>query len=274
LSPSTIKTTHASDGTRLEYEVLGAGPPLVALHGFLTGRGAFDAQRDALSARFRLILTSTRGHDGSEARVPPDYGMGGSEITDLQAILAAEGISACAMFAHSSGGATGFTFAVRFPERITRLVLIEPSLYALLPPEEFDRIAVRVQPVLDAEPAGAQAALRAALAVIGGAAWDALAPARQAKRLEIHASRAGFAAPNFRALLALPAREADVTGLRPPTLLIYGADSFSFEPFIAARFRALRPDIPIVTLERAGHNPHRDRPDAVNPLLLRFLADS
>lgn len=268
-----IRAVTAPDGARLEYETVGQGPPLVLLHGFLTGRSAFARQRSILASRFRLILVSARGHDGSAAILPPDYGFDDSEIRDLTTILDAEGVSILSLLAHSSGGATGFAFARRFPDRVERIALIEPSLYGLLPAAAYQEIADRVRPVIEAaKHQGPEAALRMALAVIGGASWDTLDPHRQEGRLRLHAARAVFAGPHFQALLDLPATEADLVSLRPPALLIYGADSFSFEPFIAARFRAARPDIPIITLDNAGHNVHRDRHESVNPALIAFLA--
>lgn len=67
--------------------------------------------------------------------------------------------------------------------------------------------------------------------------------------------------------------EEDVRNLRPPVLLYHGSDSAPFESIIANKFRTLRPDLPVISVEGAGHNVRRDRPDIVNPTLLSFLAD-
>jgi len=56
------------------------------------------------------------------------------------------------------------------------------------------------------------------------------------------------------------------------TLLFYGTASYDFEPAIAQRFRELRPDLPIVVVEGAGHNLHRERPDVVNTTIIDFLS--
>ena len=57
----------------------------------------------------------------------------------------------------------------------------------------------------------------------------------------------------------------------PPTLLIYGAESVYFEAPIAARLRELRPDLPQLHVEGAGHNVHADRDDVVGPAVAEFL---
>jgi pimeloyl-ACP methyl ester carboxylesterase len=43
---------------------------------------------------------------------------------------------------------------------------------------------------------------------------------------------------------------------------------------IAERFRVLRPDARAITVDGAGHNVHRDRPDIVNPEVLSFLGSA
>ena len=45
-----------------------------------------------------------------------------------------------------------------------------------------------------------------------------------------------------------------------------------FEAIIADRFRALRPDLRVLSIENAAHNVHRDRADIVNAEVLAFLA--
>ena len=67
-----IRSVQTADGARLEYEVLGDGPPLIMLHGLLAGRFTFSRQRNAFAERYRLFLLSARGHDGSDATVPPN----------------------------------------------------------------------------------------------------------------------------------------------------------------------------------------------------------
>jgi pimeloyl-ACP methyl ester carboxylesterase len=270
---SELRSACAPDGARLEYEVIGSGPPLAMLHGFLSGRSAFSRQRGLLSKHFRLIIPSARGHDGSDGMIPSNYGAGDSDVDDLNVILDAERIGRLSLFGHSSGGATAFVFACRHPERMDRAVLIEPTLYGLLPRAEYDEVAGELEPIIAlAGTGGPGAALRAAMAAIGGEAWNNLKPERKASRLASLATRAPLVGPHFRGLLDLPVADADVSKFRPPALLFYGPGSFPFEASIATRFRALRPDFPVVTVEGAGHNVHRDKPDIVNPAALAFLS--
>jgi len=272
--PGEVRTLLARDGARLEYEVLGEGPPLVMLHGILAGRRTFSRVRDGLARRRRVFLLSARGHDGSESRLPAEYGVGTSDVDDLSVLLEAEGLGRVDLLGHSSGGATALVFACRYPQRVKRLVLIEPSVLALLPREVRDVVVAGSLAVAAAGDAdGPEAALRTALAFTGGDGWQALDPAAQGRRVQALAPAAAIVGPHFRGLCALEVSDADVVGLRVPALLLYGESSFPFEGDIADRFRALRPDLRVMTVAGAGHNVHRDQADLVNAEVAAFLGD-
>jgi pimeloyl-ACP methyl ester carboxylesterase len=267
-----LRSITASDGVKLQYEVVGAGPPLVLLHGGFAGRFTFSRQK-TLAERYLLIIPSSRGHDGTDSTLPVEYGFDSSEVADLCAVLDAETIEQAHFIAHSSGGATAFAFARRYPNRVKRLILIEPTLLALLPPA-IHRETVRAfeDVVRIAQREGDAAALRAAIAWSGGEAWSRLDDATQQARLQSMAPLAPITGPHAGGLLAFRVTDDDVRSLRPRTLLLYGTNSFDFEPAIAQRFRELRPDLLLMTIDGAGHNLHRERPDIVNPAIADFLA--
>jgi 2-succinyl-6-hydroxy-2,4-cyclohexadiene-1-carboxylate synthase len=267
-----IRSILASDGARLEYEVVGSGPPLIMLHGFLSGRRAFSRQRPFLAERFRLITPSGRGHDGSASTVPAEYGAGTSDVDDLKAVLGAEHIDRLSLLGHSSGGATAFVFACAHPDRVARAVLLEPTLLALLDPVEREQNAAFFAEIAaTAEKDGPAAALREVMSALGGDAWINLDADQKASRLAALSSCAPLVGPHFRGLADLVVTEPDVMRLAAPTLLLYGAASYPFEAGIARRFRDLRPDLQVVTIDGAGHNIHRDRSDIVNPMVAAFL---
>lgn len=274
-TPGELRALSSFDGARLEYEVAGTGPPLIMLHGLLAGRQTFSRQRGALAGQRRLLMLSARGHDGSDALLPAGYGVGNSDVDDLCGLLAAEQVERCDLLGHSSGAATAFVFTLRYPQRVRRLVLIEPALLDLLLPDDRSPIEADLMAVAaraDAE--GPQAALRAMLDLAGGDPWHRLDAETQAKRLEAVAPVAPMVGRHVRELCELSIPAADVLGLRVPTLLLYDENTFAFHAAIAARFRELRPDLRVLTLASAGHNMHRDQAEVVNAEIAAFLADS
>jgi pimeloyl-ACP methyl ester carboxylesterase len=114
------------------------------------------------------------GQHGSENRLPANYGAGASGVDDLCAVLDAEGLDKINLFGHSARGVTAFVFACRFPDRVERLVLIEPTLLPILLAEERAAVMASHEAI---------AAARALLASVGGEAWTSLDAENQAKRL-------------------------------------------------------------------------------------------
>jgi pimeloyl-ACP methyl ester carboxylesterase len=78
------------DGTRIGCEVVGDGPPLLAIHGTTADRGRWAAVRDALAGRFRLHLMDRRGRGLSADEAPGDYSIE-REAQDIRALVAAIG---------------------------------------------------------------------------------------------------------------------------------------------------------------------------------------
>jgi len=58
------------DGTKLYVELLGEGPPLLMIPGLGTGNWIWDKNKEALSAKFRLIMPELRGSGRSDK---PDH---------------------------------------------------------------------------------------------------------------------------------------------------------------------------------------------------------
>ncbi|MDE0944786.1 MAG: alpha/beta fold hydrolase, partial [Alphaproteobacteria bacterium] len=202
-----IRTVAAGDGIDLQYEVVGDvrgdGPPIVLLHGALVGRAAFSRQRKTLAEKYRLILPSARAHDGTDATLPEDYGFATSEVRDVLTVMAAEGVERAHVIAHSSGGATAFQLARQFPDHVDRLILIEPSLFNLLPPEGLAPLTSELAAVIHAHESGGDlAALQACMENIGGDVWHALDEDAKALRLTRLAPMAPIILPHINGLHA------------------------------------------------------------------------
>lgn len=136
-----MPTVRAND-LDIAYERLGAGPPLVALHGASSaGRTDFAAQLPGLSSAFQVFLPDARGHGAT--RWDPAAGFTAARlIEDLEAFLEALGLRTVHLLGFSMGGLTALAFASRWPERVRTLVV------AGITPERQPRASV-VRKVLD-----------------------------------------------------------------------------------------------------------------------------
>jgi pimeloyl-ACP methyl ester carboxylesterase len=114
----------STDGTRIGCEVLGAGPPLLAVHGSTADRSRWAPVRDALAARYRLHLMDRRGRGLSRAEAPGHYALH-READDIRAVVAAIGAPTLVL-AHSYGATCALAAAADCPA-IARLLAYEPA---------------------------------------------------------------------------------------------------------------------------------------------------
>jgi 3-oxoadipate enol-lactonase len=102
-------------GAPLVYEVAGAGPALVLLHGGLADSRMFDDQVAALARRYRVVRYELHGFGRS--------GMPQQPYTHHEALLGLLrhlGIDRTALLGMSLGGSIAVDFALTYPETVAR----------------------------------------------------------------------------------------------------------------------------------------------------------
>jgi len=114
-----------ANGLDVAYEVKGAGPPLVALHG-ATSLGAedFAAQLPAMSKGFLVHLPDARGHGGTRWNVRENGFRYDWLVDDLTAFVDALGLDSFHLLGFSMGAMTALMFGARHPERLRTLVVV------------------------------------------------------------------------------------------------------------------------------------------------------
>jgi len=122
-----IKFCTAADGVRIAYAVVGRGPPLLKAPNWLNHL-EYDWESPvwrhllhALAARHRLVRFDERGNGLSDWEVA-DISLE-AFVRDLEAVADAAGLDRFPLLGISQGCATSIAYAVRHPERVTRLIL-------------------------------------------------------------------------------------------------------------------------------------------------------
>jgi len=117
----------APDGVRIAYAEVGHGPPLVKTANWLSHL-EFDWQSPvwkhllhALAANHRLIRYDARGNGLSDWEVN-DISFE-AFVRDLESVVEATGLQRFDLLGMSQGCAVSIAYAVRHPERVSRLVL-------------------------------------------------------------------------------------------------------------------------------------------------------
>ena len=104
---------------------VGAGSPVVLLHGLACGKRVWFHQIRALRSRFRVIAYDQRGHGQTDAPTNATDYSAAHLARDLVGVLDALKIERAAIVGFSLGGGPALALAASKPERISRLVLAD-----------------------------------------------------------------------------------------------------------------------------------------------------
>lgn len=120
------------DGTRLVFDDLGDGAPVVLLHGWSLDRTCWEYQVPSLlAAGRRCVSYDRRGHGRSDA---PARGYDADTLADdLAGLMAALDLRDATLIAHSMGAGDVMRYLARHgADRVTRVVLIAPTTPMLM----------------------------------------------------------------------------------------------------------------------------------------------
>lgn len=260
------------NGARLYYEEHGSGAETVVFaHGLLWSGRIFDAQVRALRERYRCISYDHRGQGRSEVT------RGGYDMDtltwDAAALIERLRAAPCHFAGLSMGGFVGMRLAIRRPELLRSLVLMETSADPE-PRENAPRyrmlgwVARWVSMELVAD--------RVMEIMFGRTFLED--PARDTERREWRARLVGNHRVGFhRALRGVIERQGihdELDRIRTPTLVLVGDQDLATTPEKAERIAARIPGARLVTIPRAGHTATVEEPEAVNRALEAFLGEA
>jgi pimeloyl-ACP methyl ester carboxylesterase len=112
-----------SEGISIYFRVLGAGPPVVLLHGaFLDGEATFGRVAPVLARSYQLVIPDLRGHGCSDKPTTP-AAYGAELYLDVLRLLDHLALSKVALLGYSMGGTVAQKVAVALPGRVSHLVV-------------------------------------------------------------------------------------------------------------------------------------------------------
>ena len=125
--PQTIRFCRSPDGVRIAFARLGQGPPLIISTCWLSHL-EYDLESpvwrhwvQGMAGIATTIRYDERGFGLSDWEVP-DFSFE-SRINDLEAVVDASGFDRFALLGMSQGGPVAIAYALRHPERVSRLIL-------------------------------------------------------------------------------------------------------------------------------------------------------
>ncbi len=247
-----------ANGLSFHVQELGAGPPVVMVHGLLIGSLAswYFTAAPALARQRRVRVYDLRGHGRSELAAT-GYDVR-TMAADLAALTSDLGPGPIDVVGHSWGALVAMRFALEHPARVRRLALVE----APLPPSSVTEMAGFVE-AGDEAPARLLEALPAQLreAVAGGR--------RQGQRLLRSLEHLLVATTLLADLRGEPdVSDAELARLRCPCLVVYGDRSSCAAA--GDRLARVMPDVRHLVLA-GGHFLHLDARAALTSALEEHL---
>jgi pimeloyl-ACP methyl ester carboxylesterase len=270
------------NGLTVHFKQAGQGEPnLVLLHGF--GASVFSwrevleplAQSATVAAFDRPAFGLTeRPLSGSWGERNPYAPEAQAELTI--ALMDHLGMRQAVLVGHSAGGGIAMLTALRYPERVQALILVDPAVYTgggapawvlpLLRTPQMRRIGpLVVRSIRDR----GEAFLRTAWhdpSTITPDIWEGYI-----KPLSAHDwDRALWELTLASHPLNLPAQ---LDAIRIPVLVITGDDDRVVPTSESIRLAGELPDAQLEVIANCGHVPHEERPDVFLAAARRFLAD-
>jgi 3-oxoadipate enol-lactonase len=118
-----MELTNPRTGIRMWYDVRGTGePPIVFIHGWTGNRTRWGTVPEVFSKSNRTAVYDLRGHGHSDKGPELEYGFS-AHVLDLLGMLDALGFEKPVLAGHSMGGMIVQSFALAFPERVSKIIL-------------------------------------------------------------------------------------------------------------------------------------------------------
>jgi len=249
-------------GQQIAYTDTGGGlPVLVFSHGFLMDRTMFDRQVEYFKDRYRCICWDERGFGETAAAAPFTYWDSAEDAIGLMDHL---GIDEAVLIGMSQGGFLSLRAALRYPERVSGLVLIDSGTH-VDPPEVLAGYRTLIDRWMNDASLDEVAGFVATLIINDPplmAEWTAKWKARDRSSIEFPAQ-------------ALLTRDdiSDRTGeINCPVLLVHGEADQAIPIETAEHLSERLPDCrALARIPGAAHAANMTHPDLVNAAIEKFL---
>jgi pimeloyl-ACP methyl ester carboxylesterase len=255
----SIRRPHAT----VAYDVVGDGPPVILGHSLFCTRSMWRGVVDALAHEYRFINVELRGHGESTAEAPFSLN---DLVDDWISILDQESVDRAILCGLSAGGMTAMRLALRAPERVYGMALLDTSA---------DR-----EPLVNRVKNGALAWGYGHFGLLPSGALLAAMFAPQTVRNrndltsslldEVHSFDRSQISHAIRAAFGRDA--VDLSGVTVPTLVMVGEHDAATPPSRARRIAATVKGAVLAVIPGAGHLTTLEQPAAVVEHLRPFFA--
>ncbi len=250
----------------LHVKQLGQGEPLVLLHGLFGSADNWFSVAPKLAEKFHVVAADLRNHGQSPHDATMDYPLMAADVDEL---FAACRFTRASVIGHSMGGKVAMQFALDFPQRLKKLVVVDiaPRAYSRAHDNILDTLLA-----LDLASFNSRQQIEDALATE--------IPSLDLRRFLLKSAGrddrgAFFWKMNLPAIAANYPRLCAAVGegnpFNGPTMFLRGGMSDYISLTDEVEIRQQHPAAVIETIPAAGHWVHADAPEEFARLVLGFL---
>ena len=252
-------------GIDIAYDDVGAGLPVVFLHGFPHNRTLWAPQLGGLMARARCVAPDLRGFGESEIAGPYSIDR---YADDVIAMLDALGIERAVIAGLSMGGYVAFAIWRRHRARVRALILADTRPGA----DSEETKAKRREMILLARAKGTGAIADSQIgSMVGRTTRDRHPDIADAVHRMLTMAPVEGVVGALEAMIARPDSTPTLATIDVPTLIIVGEEDVLTPPAEARAMHAAIAGSRLEILDGAGHVSNVERPAAFNHVTSEFL---
>jgi len=259
-------------GQLVHVEMAGEGPPLLLIHGFGGSTYSWRLVMPRLAQSFRVVAVDLSGFGYTERPTEDSRYTREAQGDLILGVMDALGFPSAHLMGHSYGGGISLWLAWKHPERVRSLVLIDSSA----PTYAYDRrsrvaalrpLASLYVRTLALRTANVRRALRRSFYDDSLVTPELIAAYLDRLRIEgVTDAFHGLTAP-----VEGPVERVRLEDIQAPALVLWGAEDPLISVESGRRAVARMKNAEFVVLEKIGHVPMEEAPEAVLGLALPFL---
>ena len=254
------------DGIEIGYDDVGAGDPVVFLHGFPHHRGLWAPQLAALLGHARCIAPDLRGFGETTAAEPYSMDRYADDLACLLDALRIEKVVVCGL---SMGGYVALAFWRRHRGRVRALILADTKAGA--DSEEGRR--KREEMIALARDRGSAAVADSMInGMVGKSTREKVPEIADSVHRMLESAPVDGVVGALRAMMSRPDSTPTLDTIDVPTLILVGEEDVLTPPKEAELLHRGIRGSRLEVISGAGHVSNLERPAAVNHVIGEFLA--
>jgi proline iminopeptidase len=277
------------NGVDIHYRTIGDGPVLFLVSpGWGVASAYLQRAFSSLAKHLRLVFIDTRG-SGLSGRPADPMQMGSVDMAnDLEALRVHLGLSEISILGHSNSGAIALACAARYPDRVSKLVLIDSQVLGLSADADTQRIlqnratdprfkeAARIVSTFftgQMNPATSDESLEAFIAQVLPLFLHSPEKSLPLAQEQLSGPISSYAfTSQYVADAAFPIDQTKSLGaIRAKVLIMVGRHDYICPVALSERLHERIPQSQLVIFEESGHLPWLEEPNAFFAELERFL---